>query len=72
MRCAAVTLALTIAMLLPAPAAAKWTQVRSANFVFVGDASEGAPPHRAQKLEQFREVMLRALPGATSVSPVSP
>ena len=70
MRSTVIALALTVAALLPATADAKWTQVRSANFLFVGDASEGQIRRIAQKLEQFREVMLRALPGATAVSPV--
>ena len=59
-----------VAALIPTGADAKWTQVRSANFVFVGDASEGQIRRIAEKLEQFREVMLRALPGATAASPV--
>ena len=71
MRSRAVSLALMIAvLLLPAAADAKWTEVRSANFLFVGDAPEGQIRRIAQKLEQFREVMLRALPGATSQSAV--
>jgi len=59
-----------VAALVPTGADAKWTQVRSANFLFVGDASEGQIRRIAQKLEQFREVMLRALPFATAASPV--
>ena len=58
------------ALLCPARADAKWTQVRSANFIFVGEVSEGQIRRIAEKLEQFREVMLRALPGATATSPV--
>ena len=61
---------LLLAALFPANADAKWTQVRSANFLFVGDAPESAIRRIAQRLEQFREVMLRALPGATAASPV--
>src|SRR5690606_24225888 len=48
----------------------KWTEVRSASFLFVGDAPEGQIRDIARKLEQFREVMLRALPGAATGSPV--
>ena len=51
-------------------AAAKWTRLSTANFVFIGDASAGQIREVAEKLEQFREVMTRALPGATSTSPV--
>src|SRR5262245_55427966 len=63
---------LTIALLagLPAATEAKWTRVRSATFVCVGDASEGQIRRSARKLEQFREVMLRALPGAVATAPV--
>jgi tetratricopeptide (TPR) repeat protein len=56
--------------LLPSSAAAKWTRLSTTNFVFVGDASAGQIRQVAEKLEQFREVMTRALPGATSRSPV--
>ena len=59
-----------VAALIPATADAKWTQVRSTNFIFIGDASEGQIRRVAEKLEQFREVMLRALPGAIAASPV--
>jgi len=59
-----------VAALVPTGADAKWTQVRSTNFIFIGDASEGQIRRIAQKLEQFREVMLKALPGATAASPV--
>jgi tetratricopeptide (TPR) repeat protein len=59
-----------VAALLPASADAKWTQVRSENFIFVGEVSEGTIRRIAQKLEQFREVMQRALPGSTAASPV--
>lgn len=51
-------------------AATRWTRLRSANFTFVGDASERQIRRVAQQLEQFREVMLRALPPAASRSPV--
>jgi tetratricopeptide (TPR) repeat protein len=60
----------TFAALLPAAADAKWTRLSTANFVFIGDASSGQIRQVAEKLEQFREVMTRALPSATSTSPV--
>jgi tetratricopeptide (TPR) repeat protein len=69
MRLAVVAL-LVLAGVLPARAEAKWIEVRSANFLFVGDAPEGQIRDIARKLELFREVMLRALPGAASGSPV--
>src|SRR6187455_2231003 len=69
MRFATVAL-LVVASLLPVRAEARWTEVRSANFLFVGDAPEAQIRDIAQKLELFREVMLRALPGAASGSPV--
>src|SRR5688572_1067068 len=70
MRGVPLAILLLVATLFPANADAKWTQVRSANFTFVGDAPESAIRRIAQRLEQFREVMLRALPGATAASPV--
>ena len=70
MRGVSLTVLLLVALLLPVTADAKWTQVKSANFTFIGDAPEGAIRRIAQRLEQFREVMLRALPGATAASPV--
>lgn len=60
----------TLVALLPGVAAAKWTKLSSANFVFVGDAPAGQIRRVAERLEQFREVMTRALPGATATSPV--
>jgi tetratricopeptide (TPR) repeat protein len=51
-------------------ARAGWTQLRSQNFFFIGDASERTIRATAQKVEQFREVMLRAIPGAPATSPV--
>src|SRR5687768_4903202 len=55
--------------LLAGDARADWTRLRSANFTFVGDASERQIRHVAQQLEQFREVMVRALPDAAAGSP---
>jgi tetratricopeptide repeat protein/uncharacterized protein DUF1570 len=54
----------------PAVAAAKWTRIRTEHFVFVGDASEGEIRRVAQKLDQFREVLRRVLPGNGTRSPV--
>src|SRR5262245_35242745 len=51
-------------------AAAQWTRLRSPNFTLVGDASERQIRGVAQQLEQFREVMVRALPPAAAASPV--
>ena len=65
-----VVAAAALVALLPSVAAAKWTRLSTANFVFIGDASAGQIREVAEKLEQFREVMTRALPGATSTSPV--
>jgi hypothetical protein len=61
-------LALSFA-LLGAEAHAEWTRLRSPNFVFSGDASERQIRRVAQQLEQFREVMARALPDAAVGSP---
>ena len=68
MRRALLVILSIVAALVPTGADAKWTQVRSANFVFIGDASEGQIRRIAEKLEQFREVMLRAIPGAPAAS----
>jgi len=65
-----VLLVAALVALAPTSASAKWTRLSSANFVFLGDASAGQIREVAEKLEQFREVMTRALPGATSTSPV--
>ena len=56
--------------LLGGEAATEWTRMRSTNFTVVGDASERQIRLVAQQLEQFREVMLRALPAASAASPV--
>jgi tetratricopeptide (TPR) repeat protein len=50
----------------PTEALAKWTELRTANFVFVGDASERQIRATAQRLEQFRDVLALILPGATA------
>src|SRR5687768_3853400 len=67
MRCTALWL---LAMGVPWEAAAKWTQLQSENFLFIGDASEGQIRRVAERLEQFREALLRVLPGANAQSPV--
>lgn len=56
----ALLLALLCGLLRADTAAAEWTRLKSANFTFVGDASERQIRRVAQQLEQFREVMLRA------------
>ena len=66
-RCAAAWL---LVVVLPAGASAKWTELRSENFVFVGDASEGQIRRVAERLEQFRDALLRVLPGASAQAPV--
>lgn len=56
-------------LVVPLDATAGWTELRSENFLFIGTAPEGTIRATAQKLEQFRGVMVRALPGATAASP---
>jgi tetratricopeptide (TPR) repeat protein len=63
-----VTLVLLVG--LPLDARAGWVRLQTANFLFLGNASERQVRQVARKLEQFREVTLRALPGATARSPV--
>jgi tetratricopeptide (TPR) repeat protein len=65
-RCAALWL---LALGLHAEAAPKWTQLQSENFLFIGDASEPEIRHVAERLEQFRDALLRALPRAGRKSP---
>jgi tetratricopeptide (TPR) repeat protein len=68
---ARLAVAVALVVLAPLDAAARWTQLQSAHFLFIGDAAERDIRATAQKLEQFREVMVRALPaGAAMTSPV--
>jgi cytochrome c-type biogenesis protein CcmH/NrfG len=65
--------ALVLAGIAAQPAsAARWTRLRSQNFLFIGDASEGAIHRVARSLEQFRNVMALLLPGASDGSAVPP
>ena len=54
--------------LLGGEADAEWIRLQSTNFVFVGDASDRQIRRVAQQLEQFREVLVRALPPAPGAS----
>jgi Flp pilus assembly protein TadD len=63
-------LTVSVLLILPASAHADWTRMRTANFLFIADTTEGQLRETARKLEQFREVMLRALPNSPSTSPV--
>jgi hypothetical protein len=54
----------------PIAASAAWSRLTTEHFVFVGDASDGTIRRVAQKLDQFREVLTRALPGSGTKSPV--
>ena len=56
----------------PAPASAKdnWITVRSTNFFLVGNASEKEVRQVATRLEQFRDVFSKLLPGMHFTSPV--
>ena len=51
-------------------AATKWTQLQSENFLFIGDAPEGQIRRLAERLEQFRDVLLMVLPRASGQSAV--
>ena len=55
-------LALAFVAIFSDVAAADWTRLQSTHFTFIGDASERDIRRVARQLEQFREVMLRALP----------
>ena len=57
-------------LILPASAHADWTRMRTANFLFIADTTDGQLRETARKLELFREVMLRALPNASPISPI--
>src|SRR6266536_1042434 len=54
----------------PATATAKWTRLRTEHFVFVGDAPKSDIRRVAQKLDEFREVLTRALGGGATKSPL--
>ena len=70
LRTARILTALALVVLAPLEAMARWTELRSENFLFIGDAPERTIRTVAQKLEQFRDVMVRVLPDATMASPV--
>lgn len=66
--CAWTSIVLALSLCLPGHAAGKWTRLQTQNFLFVGDASEKQIRQLAQHLEQFRDVMSRALPPAAVAS----
>lgn len=68
----AVTLCLLVVVSQPTVVVAKdnWISLRSKNFFLVGNASEKEIRKVALKLEQFREVLTRALPNIRFNSPV--
>jgi len=72
MRCgvlASVLLVILAVQGAPANAAVEWTRLRSQNFTFEGDVSEGELRAVARRFEQFREVLGRLLPKARLVTP---
>ncbi|HKY27660.1 MAG TPA: tetratricopeptide repeat protein, partial [Pyrinomonadaceae bacterium] len=54
----------------PVSAKDSWVSVRSKNFFLIGNASEKEVRQVAVRLEQFRDVFSRLLPGMTFTSPV--
>jgi tetratricopeptide (TPR) repeat protein len=60
--------AILVLVFVPTDASAKWTRLRSPNFLFVGEATEGRIRRTAQRLERFREMLARVLPDAAAVS----
>ena len=54
----------------PHAALADWSKIQTPHFLFVGDASEGQIRRTAERLEQFRDVLERALPADSVSSPV--
>ena len=66
----ALTVSVLIVLCHPLSAAPKWTRLQTANFTFVGDASDSEIRHTAQKLEQFRYALAQIVPGAAKPSPV--
>ena len=70
MRRLAACLAAAFLLLTPAAADAKWTRIRSANFLLIGDASERAIRNIGQQLEQFRDVFARVISHDLTTSPV--
>ena len=69
MRAAHVLVAAVVIACTPTDASAKWTRLRSQHFLVIGEASDGRIRRTAQKLEQFRDMVARVLPGAVAVSP---
>ena len=61
-------IAIVVLACIPADASAKWTRLRSPNFLFVGEATEGRIRRTAERLERFREMLARVLPDAAAVS----
>jgi cytochrome c-type biogenesis protein CcmH/NrfG len=70
LRCTATLAACLFVLCAPGDAAAKWTTLRSPNFLFVGDASESQIRDVANQLEEFRQAMARVLPATAGASPV--
>jgi tetratricopeptide (TPR) repeat protein len=60
--------ALVVSACLPTRGEAAWTRLRSANFLFIGDAPERDIRALARSLEQFRDALARALPNSHSQS----
>jgi tetratricopeptide (TPR) repeat protein len=69
MRAARVLVAALVVAGTPVDASAKWTRLRTPHFLVIGEASEGRIRRTAQKLEQFRDMVARVLPGAVAVAP---
>ena len=61
-------IAIVLLACVPADASAKWTRLRSPNFLLVGEATEGRIRRTAERLERFREMLARVLPDAAAVS----
>lgn len=53
-----------------APVSAEWLRLRSPHFVVVGDSSERELRRVVERVEAFREGLVRALPNATVAMPV--
>ena len=68
--CLLTTIGLLVAPALPVRAAGPWSRIRSEHFLFVSEAPEGRVRDLAAELEQFREVVSRALPPAALDSPL--
>jgi tetratricopeptide (TPR) repeat protein len=67
--CLAVVLSASYGLTRPAAAASKWTRLRTANVVLIGEGGDRPLRQVAERLEQFREVFGRLFPSTRKAMP---